>query len=313
MKPHEQKNVEKRFIFSLVLTLLIFFGEVIGGIISSSLALLSDAAHVFLDVFALGLSYIALRLSARPADDRHTYGWHRLEVLAALINGLTLLFIAIGIGWESYQRFLKPEPVRGPLMLAIAVLGLVVNLVVALVLGSHHHGEKAHVHRDLNLQSAFLHVVGDAVSSMGVIAAAIIISLTGAHWVDPLASALIAILILVSAYRVLKGSLHILLEGTPDGLLLGEVEQEILKSPGVVSVHDLHVWNLCSQHVALSAHVVLEAGGARSPDQVLQDLHQRLGDRFEITHTTLQVEDKACAEDCNCNHGAAHPIEETSQ
>ncbi len=306
MHTHQQDNVEKRFILSLIFTLLILVGEVIGGVITGSLALLSDAAHVFMDIFALGLSFLALRFSSRPADDRHTYGWHRLEVLAALINGLTLLVISITIGWEAYQRFLEPAPVRGPLMLAIAVLGLVVNLVVALVLGSHRHGEKAHIHRDLNLQSAFLHVIGDAVSSVGVIVAAIVISLTGLAWVDPLASALIAILILLSSYRVLKGSLHILVEGTPDGLSLSEVEQEMLQTPAVASIHDLHVWNLCSQDVALSAHVVLEAEHTRSQEQVMQELRQRLEDRFEISHTTLQFEMTACGDQFTCNCGASH-------
>lgn len=313
MVTHHQNNVEKRFIYSLALTLVIFFGEVIGGVVTGSLALLSDAAHVFMDVFALALSYFALRLSARPADDRHTYGWHRLEVLAALANGLTLLVISIGIAWEAYQRFLEPAPVRGPLMLAIAVVGLVVNLVVALVLGAHRHDEKAHIDRDLNLKSAFLHVVGDAVSSVGVIVAAVIISFTGLQWVDPLASALIAVLILVSSYRVLKSSLHILVEGTPDGLSFSDVEQEMVKSPGVASVHDLHIWNLCSQHVALSAHVVLDTENPGSRELVMQDLRRRLGERFEITHTTLQFEEKTCADDCYCNNGKVSPIEGAAQ
>lgn len=303
---HDQTNIEKRFILSLTFTLVTLFGEVIGGLITGSLALLSDAAHVFMDVFALGLSFFALRLSSRPADDRHTYGWHRLEVLAALVNGLTLLVISITIGWEAYQRFLEPAPVRGSLMLVIAVLGLVVNLAVALVLGGHRHGEKAHVQRDINLQSAFLHVIGDVVSSVGVIAAAIIISLTGLKWVDPLASALIAILILVSSFRVLKGSLHILMEGTPEGVSLSEVENEMLQSTAVTSVHDLHVWNLCSQDVVLSAHVVLDGSGAQTYEKVMADLRKRLGERFEIRHITIQFEEVACADEFHCNGGQNH-------
>ena len=299
-------NIEKRFVISISLTLIIFFGEVIGGLISGSLALLSDAAHVFMDVFALALSYAALRLSTRPADDRHTFGWHRLEVLAALANGLTLLVISIGIGWEAYRRFLEPEPVRGPLMLVIAVIGLVVNLVVAGVLGGHRQGEKAHIHKDLNLQSAFLHVIGDAVSSLGVIIAAVVISFTGAQWIDPLASVLIAVLILVSSFRVLKGSLHILVEGTPDGLSLDEVAEEIRQSPAVASVHDLHVWNLCSQHIALSAHIVLHVAQTQTQEDVMADLRQRLDSRFDITHTTIQFEKTACADSGGCNGAGAH-------
>jgi len=306
MISNRQSGVEKRFIFSLILTLLIFFGEVVGGLVTGSLALLSDSAHVFMDIFALGLSFFALRFSTRPADDRHTYGWHRLEVLAALANGLTLLVISIGIGWEAYLRFQSPEPIRGPLMLAIAVLGLLVNLVVAFVLGGHRHGEKAPVHKDLNLQSAFLHVVGDAVSSVGVIAAAIIISRTGALWVDPLASALIAVLILVSSIRVLKSSLHILVEGTPEGLSLMDVERTMRDSPEVASVHDLHVWNLCSEHIALSAHVVLKETHPDTEVTIMQDLRNRLDDKFEIRHTTIQFEETACGEADGCNGTVAH-------
>jgi cobalt-zinc-cadmium efflux system protein len=307
MISRRQSTVENRFIFSLALTLLIFIGEVVGGIVTGSLALLSDSAHVFMDIFALGLSFFALRFSTRPADDRHTYGWHRLEVLAALANGLTLLVISIGIGWEAFVRFQSPEPIRGPLMLAIAVLGLIVNLVVAFVLGGHRQGEKASVKKDLNLQSAFLHVVGDAVSSVGVIAAAVIISFTGALWVDPLASALIALLILVSSVRVLKSSLHILVEGTPEGLSLAAVETEMRESPEVESVHDLHVWNLCSEHIALSAHVVLKETRAETDLVVLQDLRDRLDDKFEIRHTTIQFEEAACGEAGGCISTEAHP------
>jgi cobalt-zinc-cadmium efflux system protein len=251
MQPHENKGIEKRFILSISLTLIILIAEIIGGIWTGSLALLSDAAHVFMDVFALALSFIALRLSALPPDDRHTYGYHRLEVLAALINGISLGAVAIGIFSESWERWQNPTEIKSLEMLVIAVIGLLVNSVVAFVL--HNPGtenqsqDQPHLHtEDINVKSAYLHVLGDAISSVGVIVAALIIWQTGWQWVDPLVSVFIGILILVSSWRVLRNSLHILIEGVPENLSLSEIGEIMTKVPGVQEVHDLHVWNLCS-------------------------------------------------------------------
>ncbi len=197
MKPHQNPGVEKRFILSLLFTGLIFFAELIGGFWTGSLSLLSDAAHVFMDVFALGLSFGALKLSSLPPDDRHTYGFHRFEVLAALANGATLAVISIGIFIEAWKRWQSPEPIKSMEMLVIAFIGLVINLIVAFVLGGHDH-EHGHDHNhadqhphvaheehsalmreDVNLKSAFYHVIGDAISSVGVIVAAVLIWRTG--------------------------------------------------------------------------------------------------------------------------------------
>jgi len=298
MKPHPNSGVEKRFLISITLTALILVAEIIGGLWTGSLALLSDAAHVFMDIFALGLSFLALRLSALPADDRHTYGYHRLEVLAALANGLTLGVIAIGIFSEAIQRWQNPEPIKSVEMLVIAVIGLVVNLVVAFVLGGHDHDhdEAAHGREDVNVKSAFLHVVGDAVSSVGVIVAAVLIGLTGAPWIDPLMSILIGVIILLSSGRVLKSSLHILVEGAPEGLAVSQVSQAMADVMGVAEVHDLHVWSLCSGHVALSAHVVVSDQLLRDTDPVMSELKQRLQTNFGIEHTTIQFECIACGQ-----------------
>ncbi len=291
MQSHESPQTERRFIISLFLTGLIFLAELIGGWWTGSLALLSDAAHVFLDVFALGLSYTALRLSARPVNDRHTYGYHRLEVLAALANGLTLAFISITIFREAWGRWLTPQEVKSGPMMVIAVVGLVVNLVVALVLrgDSHQHAGEAHVHNDLNVESAFLHVVGDAISSVGVIVAAIIIGLTQWEWVDPLMSVFIGLIILFSSVRVLRNSLHILIEGVPEGLSIQAVADTITNTPGVSEVHDLHVWSVCSGRIALSAHVTLQA---QPPDSglILMELQRRLKADYGIQHSTIQIE-----------------------
>jgi cobalt-zinc-cadmium efflux system protein len=299
MKPHPNNGIEKRFLISIILTALILVAEVIGGLWTGSLALLSDAAHVFMDIFALGLSFLALRLSSLPADDHHTYGYHRLEVLAALANGLTLGVIAIGIFSEAIQRWQNPEPIKSAEMLVIAVIGLVVNVVVAFVLGGHDHAEAAHGREDVNVKSAFLHVVGDAVSSVGVIVAAIFIGATGAPWIDPLMSMLIGVIILLSSGRVLKSSLHILVEGVPEGLSVTQVSQAMTGVMGVAEVHDLHVWSLCSGHVALSAHVLVSDQLLRDTDLVMSELKQRLQTNFGIEHTTIQFE---CA---TCGQGAA--------
>ncbi len=302
MQPHENLQTERRFILSLVLTALIFIAELVGGWWTGSLALLSDSAHVFLDVFALALSYGALRLSALPADDRHTFGYHRLEVLAALINGLSLGLIAFGIFGEAWDRWRTPAPVKSGEMLVIAVIGLVVNLLVAYILRDDEHGHahapgEMHTHEDLNMHSAFLHVLGDAVSSLGVILAAILISWTGITWVDPLMSVLIGFIILGSSGRVLRSSLHILVEGTPEGISVDDVARTMTDVPGVYEVHDLHVWSICSGHIALSAHVVLHDHPVHDQGLILLELQRRLKRGYGIQHTTIQMEGHGAAQD----------------
>jgi cobalt-zinc-cadmium efflux system protein len=304
MNPHPSKTLENKFILSMILTAAILIAEVVGGYWTGSLALLSDAAHVFMDIFALALSYLALRISARPADDRHTYGFHRLEVVAALINGVTLGWIAIEIFSESWARWFNPEPIKSMEMLVIAVIGLVVNLVVAFILGGHahehdHEGEEgAEVHEeaeDLNVRSAYLHVLGDAISSVGVIVAAGLIWWTGWNWLDPLMSVFIGILIVVSSWRVLKSSLHILVEGVPEHLSIEKIGQSMASVNGVQDVHDLHVWSICSGHVALSAHIITDDKKLTDSDDIMTELKARLK-KFGIEHTTIQFECEACGQ-----------------
>lgn len=300
MPPHENTSTGRRFLISIGITFAILIAEVIGGLWTGSLALLSDAAHIFMDVFALALSYLALRLSALPADDRHTYGFHRLEVVAALINGVSLGAIAIGIFSESWQRWQNPQPVKSLELLIIATIGLVANLIVVFVLGGHHHDEDDHEHEgereDLNVRSAYLHVLGDAISSVGVIVAAVLIWATGWLWVDPLVSVLIGLLILVSSWRVLRSSLHILIEGAPEGLSVEQVGKDLAGIAGVQGVHDLHVWSLCSGHTALSAHVVVADQSLGQAEGLLAELKARLHDRFGIEHTTIQFECATCGQ-----------------
>jgi cobalt-zinc-cadmium efflux system protein len=290
---HTTEVKEKRFVFSLVLTGLIFLAEFIGGFWTGSLALLSDSAHVFMDAFALGLSYLAIRAAALPPDDRHTYGFHRLQVLAALTNGATLFLIAFEILRKAWNRFQNPQPVLAASMLVIAVIGLAVNLVVAFILRQHDHD-------DLNTRSAFLHVLGDALASVGVIAAGLAILLTGWLWLDPLVSVLIGLLILFSSGRVLKESIHILAEGMPAGMTASSVAESMRKVAGVSEVHDLHVWTVAPGYIALSAHVTLTDQSLSQTEEIMAALKERLGASFEIHHTTIQFE---CG---NCGQGGIY-------
>ena len=301
------QKTQKRFILAITLTSLILVAEIIGGIWSGSLALLSDAAHVFSDIFALGLSYFALRLATRPPDDRHSYGWQRAEVIAAFINGASLLVIAIGIWVEAVKRWQSPVEIKSLEMMVIAIIGLIVNVVVAFILGGHDHehhagSTKRKTTRNLNVHSAFLHVIGDLISSIGVIIAALLIRLTSAQWLDPLISIIIGGIILVSAYRVLRRSLHILVEGVPEGLSVGEIKQSISSLEEVEAVHDLHVWNLGAENIALSAHVVLSSKLFDQQLQVMEHIKHLLVNEYGITHTTLQFEKSPCSADhggCN--------------
>jgi len=307
MTLHHEHNggIQKRFIYSIVLTALILVAEIVGGIWSNSLALLSDAAHVFSDIFALGLSYLALRIAMRPPDDQHSYGWHRAEVLAALVNGVSLLVIALGIWYEAFERWKNPLQVHSTEMMVIAIIGLAVNVAVAFILGGHDH-EYGQAHssveqstkkpRNLNVQSAFLHVIGDLISSVGVIIAAILIRITSAYWIDPLVSVLIGAIILVSAYHVTRKSLHILVEGVPEGMSVKKINETIRTVPAVETVHDLHIWNLNSENIALSAHVVLADHDSQSDEEVMNEIKALLASKFGIQHTTLQFENVPCGE-----------------
>lgn len=298
---HQDQRKEKSFVISLGLTSITFLFELVGGILTGSLALISDSAHVFLDVFALGISFLALRFSSRPADDTHSFGFHRFEVLAALVNGLTLLIISGGIFYEAWERWNNPTEIKPGGMLIIAVIGLIVNLVVARVLHGHQHthsSDQDHDHgtenEDLNVRSAYLHVIGDAISSIGVILAAIAIYFTEWTWLDPLMSVVIGIIIFVGSFRVLKSSLHILVEGVPEGIKLKEVAATLTEMDGIREVHDLHIWNICSGNIALSAHILVDHQTEQTTDEMIHKINHRLHSDFKINHTTLQIEKSPC-------------------
>jgi len=286
---HTNEVKENRFVLALALTGLIFLVEIIGGIWTHSLALLSDSAHVFMDAFALGLSYLAIRASKLPADEKHTYGYHRMQVLAALTNGALLFLIAFEILREAWNRFQNPETVLAGPMLVIAVIGLIVNLIVAFTLSGHDRD-------DLNTRSAFLHVLGDALASVGVIVVGVILLFVNLPWLDPMVSVLIGLLILFSSGRLLKEAVHILAEGMPEGMTATDIAASILKVPGVSQVHDLHVWTVAPGYIALSAHVTVCDQVLSQTTEIMTALKEALHKGFDIQHTTIQFECENCGQ-----------------
>lgn len=284
---HIDQAISRRLIFAIFLTAITLVAEVVGGIWSNSLALLSDAGHVFLDLFALLLSLGAIKLAAQPPGERHSFGLHRAEVLASLVNGLTVLLMAAGILYEGSKRLISPEEVKTIPMLIVAVLGLIANLLAA-------RGLHGHAHHDLNVRSAFLHVLGDAAASVGVIAGAILMRYTGWYQADPLISIAIGLLILAGAFRLMREAVHILMEGVPRGLSVERVAERIRSVEGVVDVHHLNLWAVCSHIIALSVHVEVdpEYDGQRS--QLMHAIEHGLRHSFHITHTTIQLDCSAC-------------------
>jgi cobalt-zinc-cadmium efflux system protein len=270
---------------AIVLTSTIIIAEVIGSIISNSLALLTDAAHVFMDVLALGLSFSAITIACRPLDEKATFGYHRAEIFAALINGLLLVIVVIFILQEAANRLISPPEIKTMEMMGIATIGLVVNLFVTFTLRGHH---------DLNIRGAYLHVLGDTLSSFAVIMGGIVIILTGNHIVDPILSIIIAIIIIYSSLRLLKESADILMERVPKHVDIEKLQEDMLKLEGVKSIHDLHVWSICSNVHALSAHVVVDSMSVKDTEKITSELKRRLQEGYGISHTTIQFECNEC-------------------
>src|SRR5512136_597605 len=284
---HLDKSIAGRFKYAIILTILTLVAEVAGGIWTNSLALLSAAAHVFLDIFALILSLAAIRLAAYPASDTRTFGWHRAEVFASFINGASVFLIAIGIFYEAGGRLVHPQEVKSIPMFVIAAVGLAMNLVAASALHQHSHD-------DLNVRSAFLHVIGDAAASVGVIAGGVVIYFTRMYILDAIISIGIGFVIFWGAWRVLRESAHILLEGVPRGMSSAEVVGTIRTVPGVNDVHHLNIWTICSHILALSAHVDIKPEYKKDQVDVLRNIEDILLKRYHISHTTLQVECTMC-------------------
>ena len=275
-------NVEtrRRLTLALVITAIVMLVELIGGWLSGSLSLLADAAHMLADVAALGLALVAAWIAQRPATPERSFGFMRLEILAAFINGAVLFGIAIGIGIEAWHRLHAPQLVNGPLLLGVAAVGFAANLAAVVVL---HRG---HEH-SLNQRGAYLHVLGDLLGSVGALVAGVIVLTSGWIMADPLISVLIGSLVLISAWRLVKESTDVLLEATPRHIALSDVHDRIATVPGVESVHDLHLWTVTSGVVAMSGHLVVKNPTDNQPVlEAVQDRMRALG----IAHVTVQVE-----------------------
>jgi cobalt-zinc-cadmium efflux system protein len=277
----------KRLALSLVLTLGFVVIEALAGFLSNSLALLTDAAHNFTDVIALGLSWYALRISSQPAHAGKTYGYHRVGILVALVNSTTLILIALGIFYEAWHRFLAPPVVDAPILIGVGAVAFIINAVTAWLVqkGSDH---------DLNLRSAFVHLMGDVLSTIGAVIAGIIILFTKWNWLDPLVSVLIGALILWNAWGILRQAIHILLESTPENIDVKNMVNDLLKIEGVRGVHDLHVWSINENLRVLSAHVMTEDIPISSGIVIQRGVNEILFHKYNIQHATLQLECEGC-------------------
>lgn len=283
---HEHGSANaRRIALALALTGTFLVAEVVGGILTGSLALISDAAHMFTDTVGLGIALAAIKIGQRPADNRRTFGYQRFEILAAAVNAVLLFGVAAYILWEGYQRLRQPQEIQSLVMLGIAALGLGVNLVAMRLL---RDGKDA----SLNVKGAYLEVWSDFLGSVGVILAAIIIWLTDWKWVDPIIAIGIGLWVLPRTWTLLRETVNILLEGVPDGLDYAALATALAATKGVQSIHDLHVWALSSDQPSLSAHLVVDAG--ISYDTVRMDAAARLAREFKIEHVTLQVEAADC-------------------
>ncbi len=276
-----------RLALSLSLTVLFVALEGAAGWLANSLALLTDAAHNVTDALALALSWIALRLTAQPANSQKTYGYHRAGILAALVNSTTLVLISLGIFYEAYQRLMHPPQVKAAILIGVGGMAMMVNLFTALLI---RKGSEA----DLNLHSAFVHLMGDVASTGGALAAGVVIYFTAWYWLDPLVSVLIGVLILWNAWDILRETVDILLESTPRDVRINALVADILQIKGVLGVHDVHVWSLARNLRTMTAHVLTEDVPLSQGTEIQQQINQIVYQRYNIAHATLQLECVDC-------------------
>ena len=289
MHSHHHGTASGRvLVWSLFATSAFVVFELAAGIRAHSLALISDAGHNATDALALLLAWFAVYLQTKPADESRTFGYHRAGVLAAFVNALTLVLLSIWILYESWVRLLNPVPVDETTMLWVAAGAMLLN--GGIMLGLHRTGEK-----DINIRGAFLHMLGDLLGSAAIVIGALTIRATGWLRIDPLLSVAISLLVVWTAWDIIRESLNILLEGLPRGLDLSVVSGAIQNIDGVLDVHDLHIWSLGSTSSALSCHVLIEDMPPSQSDRILHDLNHVLGDRFHVHHTTVQFEHVSCA------------------
>jgi cobalt-zinc-cadmium efflux system protein len=281
------KQTGSRMALSLAITLIFVFVEVAAGFFSNSLALLTDAAHNFTDVLALALAWWALRLTTQPASHQKTYGYHRAGILAALVNSTTLVIIALGIFYEAYRRFTDPPEVQADVLIGVGLVAVLINVVTALLV---RRGAES----DLNIRAAFLHLMGDVLSTIGAVIAGVIIRFTDWNWLDPLVSVLIGFLILWSAWSILREAIDILMENTPTDIDIPEMIRDINSVDGVRGVHDLHVWSITRNMRTLSAHLVTDNLRISEGVSIQRSVNEVLYHKYNVSHATLQLECGDC-------------------
>jgi cobalt-zinc-cadmium efflux system protein len=303
------KQTSQRLSLSLFLTLAFVVLEAGAGIFSNSLALLTDAAHNLTDVIALGLTWFAVRVTAQPANAHKTYGYHRAGILVALLNSSTLALISLGIFYEAYRRFMSPPEVQSGILIGVGLIAVVINLVTALLV---HRGSE----HDLNLRSAFVHLMGDVLSTVGAVIAGVIIYFTNANWLDPLVSVLIGFPILYNAWGILRDAVDILLESTPRDVNIKVMVDDIIKVDGVLGIHDIHVWSLTQSLRTMSAHILTDDLHISAGADIQRKIGEILQHRYNIVHATLQLECVDCFPDslyCDLNEhyyveDSPHPV-----
>jgi cobalt-zinc-cadmium efflux system protein len=284
---HGSALTGRRLVLSIFITLAFVLGEAITGYSSHSLALMSDAGHNFADALALVFSWYGIWIARKPSTAQRTFGYHRVGILAALVNAVSLVVIALLIFWEAIDRLRHPAPVESTPMIVVALVAILINTVISFWLRS---GAK----RDLNVRSAYMHMLGDAIAAVGVVVAGVVVACTGASIADAGVSVLIGMLILWSSWGMLKESVNVLLEAIPEGMNMAAVEQTIGGVHGVLAVHDLHVWTVGSGMVCCSCHIMVNEQSVRSGENVLRAVTEELEHHFGIAHTTIQVEVEGC-------------------
>jgi cobalt-zinc-cadmium efflux system protein len=273
--------------FSLFLSIIIFVAEIIGGIMSNSLALLSDAGHVLADIIALGLSWYGVRQAEKLANSRMTFGYHRVGVIVAIINALTIFLIAGIILYEAYRRFQSPPDVKSGIMLGVAVIGLLANLLVTYWLRQEQKS-------NINVRSAFWHAMGDALASVGVIAGGIIMLITGQRLVDPIVSVVISLIILTAAWSIFREGFRVILEAVPKDVNVLSMINALKQIPGVKDVHDVHVWSISPELRAMNGHILIDDTSLSQAALIRAEIEKIVRDQYHVEHTTLQMECRSC-------------------
>ena len=284
---HDMPVSGARLLITLILNLIITVAEIIGGIISGSLSLISDALHNFSDGIAVVISYIAIRLNRKPKSPHYTFGLRRAQIIAAIINASVLVAISLYLFYEAYHRFVAPEPIKGGLMIVVATIGLLANTIGTLLLRAGAKG-------NMNIRSAYLHLLSDAVSSMGVIIGGIAIWLWNAYWVDPLLTVLISLYITKESYHILKEALDIVLMASPDNISIEDISKKLTDIEGIKNIHHVHLWQMDENHIHFEAHTDIEDRLVSETAILLQKIEELLKEEYDINHVTIQFECDAC-------------------